>query len=150
MISANEASHNDISKDKTGHMPDFKALARDIQNRASRRVRTATTEAQHFREFFGTSMLVIKKTWELLEKDSLLPEGGCPKHLLWALHFLKVCPKQSPGCLAVSASAGTVNPKTHHKWVWVFINAVANLVNVVVSFTYIAKMARRVSRTSCR
>jgi hypothetical protein len=57
-------------------MPDFKALARDIQNRASRRVGTATTKAQHFREFFGTSVLVIKKTWELLERDSLLPEGG--------------------------------------------------------------------------
>ncbi len=29
-------------------------------------------------------MEVNKKTWELLERDSLLPEGGRPKYLLWA------------------------------------------------------------------
>ena len=46
---------------------------------------------------------------------------------------MKVYPKQSPGCLAVGASAGAVDPKTHCKWVWAFINAVANLVDVVVS-----------------
>ena len=46
---------------------------------------------------------------------------------------MKVYPKQSPGFLAVGASAGAVDPKTHHKWVWAFINAVANLVDVVVS-----------------
>jgi hypothetical protein len=97
--------------------PDFEALARDIQNQALRRVGTVTTEARHFREFFGTSVLVVKKTWELLERDSLLPEGGRPKHLLWALHFMKVYPKQSPGCLTVGASAGAVDPKTHRKWV---------------------------------
>ncbi len=77
-----------------------------------------------FREFFGMSVLVVKKTWELLNRDSLLPEG---------LHFMKVYPKQSQGCLAVGASAGAVDPKTHRKWAWAFIDAVANLVNVVVS-----------------
>ncbi len=79
-------------------------------------------------------MLIIKKTWELLKRDSLLPEGGRPKHLLWALHFMKVYPKQSPGCSSVGASTGAVNPKTHRKWVWAFIDAVANLVDTVVSF----------------
>ena len=46
---------------------------------------------------------------------------------------MKVYPKQSPGCLAVGASAGAVDPQIHRKWVWAFIDAVANLVNVVVS-----------------
>ena len=49
--------------------------------------------------------------------------------------ILKVYPKQSMGCLAVGASAGAVDLKTHRKWVWAFIDAVANLVDVVVSFT---------------
>jgi hypothetical protein len=70
----------------------------------------------------------------LLERDSLLPEGGRPKHLLWALHFMKVYPKQSPGCLAIGASAGAVDPKNHRKWVWAFIDAIANLVDTVVIF----------------
>ena len=54
-------------------------------------------------------------------------------YLLWALHFMNVYPKQSPGCSAVNASASAVDPKTHRKWVWAFINAVTNLVDVVVS-----------------
>jgi hypothetical protein len=135
-VSASESSDDDdFSQYALGHMPmpDFEALARDIQNRASHRVGAATTEMRHFREFFGTSVLVVEKTWELLERDSLLPEGGRPKHLLWAFYFIKVYPKQSPGCSAVGASAGAVDPKTHRKWVWAFIDAVANLVDVVVS-----------------
>ena len=78
-------------------------------------------------------MLIVEREWELLNRDSLLPDSGCPKHLLWALHFMKVYPKQSPGCLAVGASAGAVSPKTHRKWVWAFIDGVANLVDIEVS-----------------
>ncbi len=135
-MSVSESSDdNDFNQYAPGHMPmpDFEALARDIQNRASHCVGAGMTETRHFREFFGTSVLIVEKVWELLEKDSLLPEGGRPKHLLWALHFMKVYPKQSPGCSAVGASAGAVDPKTHCKWVWAFINAVANLDDVVVS-----------------
>ena len=132
-VSASKASDDDdFSQYAPGimPMPDFEALARDIQNRASRRVGAATTETGHFRQFFGTCR---QKTWELLERDSLLREGGHPKHLLWVFYFMKVYPKQSPGCLAVGASAGAVDPKTHRKWVWAFIDAVANLVDIVVS-----------------
>jgi hypothetical protein len=72
MMSASEASDDEFNKYAPGHMPmpDFKALARDIQNRASRRVGAATTETWHFHEFFGMSVLVVEKTWELLERDS--------------------------------------------------------------------------------
>jgi hypothetical protein len=84
MMSASEASDNNISEDVLGHMamPDFEALAWDIQNLASCCVGAATMETRHFHEFFGTSVLVIEKTWELLKRDSLLQEGGRPKHLL--------------------------------------------------------------------
>jgi hypothetical protein len=46
---------------------------------------------------------------------------------------MKVYPKQSSGCSAVGASDGAVDPKTHKKWVWAFIDAIAELVDVVVS-----------------
>ncbi len=42
-------------------------------------------------------------------------------------------PKQGPGCLVIGASAGAVDPKTHRKWVWVYVEAIAKLVDVVVS-----------------
>ncbi len=57
-MSANKASDNKISEDKPDHMPD-KALARDIQNRASCHVGMTTTEMRHFREFLGTSVLLL-------------------------------------------------------------------------------------------
>jgi hypothetical protein len=135
-VSASEASDDDdFSQYAPGHMPvpDFEAFAWNIQNRASCCVGVAMTKTRHFREFFGTSVLIVEKTWELLERDSLLPEGGRPKHLLWALHFMKMYPKQSPGCSAVGASAGAVDPKTDRKWVWAFIDADDNLVDVVMS-----------------
>ena len=54
MMSASKVSDDDdFNQYAPGHMPmpDFEALARDIQNRASRRVGAATTETRHFREF---------------------------------------------------------------------------------------------------
>jgi hypothetical protein len=69
----------------------------------------------------------------LLERDSLLPEGSDQKHLLCALHIMKVYPKQGPGCAVAGASHGAIDPKTHHKWVWVFMYAIAELLDVVVS-----------------
>ncbi len=64
-MSASEASSNDdFNQYAPGHMhmPDFKALARDIQNQASHHVGVVTMGTRHFREFFGTSVLIIKKT----------------------------------------------------------------------------------------
>jgi hypothetical protein len=90
-------------------------------------------EVRHFHKFFGISVRVVKILWDLLVRDNLRPKKSRPKHLLWALYFLKVYPKQSLGCSVVGASAGAVDPKTHCKWVWLFINAIANLVDVMVS-----------------
>jgi hypothetical protein len=130
-----------ISNEQLGHiltpLPDFKALARDIQNRGARQTGTDRMEAQHFCEFVGTSLVIVEKLGELLDRESLLPYGCDPKHLLWALHFMKVYPKQSTGCSAVGASAGAVNPKTHRKWIWAFIEAFAELIDEVVSLILI-------------
>ena len=76
---------------------------------------------------------MVSKVWSMIWEQYLLPEGGRPKHLLWALHFLRVYPLQAPRCAAVGASGGTVDPKIHHKWVWAFIDAIAECVDEVVS-----------------
>ena len=112
---------------------DWDAEARDIQNRMSRAVGTTDREARQFREFFGTPVEAVEIVWDLLVRDSLLPEKGRPKHLLWALHFMKAYPKQGPACATVGASAGAVDAKTFRKWVWAFIRAIAELEEVVVS-----------------
>jgi hypothetical protein len=76
---------------------------------------------------------VVKILWELVIRDKLQPRGGRPEHLLWMLLFMKVYPKQGLGCLVVGASANTVDPKTLRKWVWGFIEAIAELVDVEMS-----------------
>ena len=128
------SSNSDDELDNFGTpLPDFMPLALEIQNRATCRIGTDLMEARRFREFFGTSLVVVEQIWELLERESLLPDGCDPKHLLWALHFMKVYPKQSPGCSAVGGSGEAVDPKTHHKWVWMFLDAIAELSGEVVS-----------------
>ena len=77
----------------------------------------------------GTSVRVVEIVWELINRDELRPMGGRPEHLLWALFY----PKQGPGCSTVGVSNGTIDPKTHRKWVWAFIEAIFKLVDVVVS-----------------
>ncbi len=56
-----------------------------------------------------------------------------PKHLLWTLYFLKVYPREGPGCAAVGGSRGAVDPKTMRKWVWLFLERIAELADEVVS-----------------
>jgi len=115
---------------------DWEAEARVIQNRGSRVVGTTDMESRLFREFFGTSVDAVEIVWDLLARDDLLHEKGHPKHLLWALHFMKTYPKQGPGCCVVGASAGAVDPKTFRKWVWAFIKAIAELEEAVVSIFF--------------
>ena len=123
-------------------IPDFMPDARDIMRKFPRdpEAAAAPTEVRAFRETFGTSLLIVETVWCLLVQEGVLPDKGQPKHLLWALHFMKVYPLQAPGCAAVGASAGAVDPKTHRKWVWAFIGAIADAIDAVVSIFYILTM----------
>jgi hypothetical protein len=121
-----------VIDDVVDKLPDFPAITQDIQNQAKHRVGSGSTEPRLFREFFGTSMRIVEILWNLIIQGDHLPDDRCPKHLMWCLHFLKVYPKQGPGCATIGRSErGAVNPRTHRKWVWKFIKAVAELVNIV-------------------
>ena len=129
--------HDEVTYGTSDAIPDFRAIAGCLMNRPPRRDgRWSSTETRLFREFFGTSERVVEVIWELIVRDELRPRGGRPEHLLWPLHFLKVYPKQGPGCAVVRTSNGAVDAKTHQKWVWAFVDAIAKLVDVVVSIFY--------------
>jgi hypothetical protein len=107
-----------VVDDVVDELPDFPAIARDIQNRAKHRIGSGSTEAWLFCEFFGTSVRIIEILWNLIIQGNHLPDDGCPKHLMWCLHFLKAYPKQGPGCATVGGfERGAVDPRTHRKWV---------------------------------
>jgi len=111
----------------------FLCDARDIQNRTSWCVGTAAMEDCRFRDLFGARIEIVLKEWSMLLEDGLCPKKSKPKHLLWTLYFLKVYPREAPGCSAVGGSKGAIDPKTLQKWVWLFIKRIAELADEVVS-----------------
>ena len=123
---------DDDECDRHAH-PDFMPDARDMMNKFPCPAAAASTKIRASRKTFGTSLLIVSKVWSMLWEEDVLTEGGRPKHLLWVLQFLKVYPLQAPGCAAVGASGVAVDPKTHRKWVWAFIDAIVELVDEVVS-----------------
>ena len=122
--------------DNEGDDAVFFRAARDIMNRVGRKVGTAAREDRRFREYFGMPFAIVRMVWDMLVEGGLLPNKGEPKHLLWSLYFLKCYPKEGPGCAAVGASKGAIDPKTMRKWVWLFLERINKLVDKVVSLFF--------------
>ena len=78
-----------------------------------------------FRAHFGTSPEICAVLWEML--DPIF--GGLPKHLLWALMFLKLYCAES----VMRTLAGGVHEQTFRKWAWTYIDAISELQYKVVS-----------------
>ena len=137
LVVSSDDDDDDDDNDNDDDLHDiFFRAARDIQNRTSRNVGTAEMEDRRFRELFGARMDIVVLLWEMMEEDNLLPEKSKPKHLLWTLYFLKVYPREGPGCAAVGGSGGAIDPKTLRKWVWLFIERIAELADEVVIIFY--------------
>ena len=137
-VSIIDSSSDESSNDDNDSylLPDFMPAARVIMNRPPREKSSFAIEARIFRELFGTKLHVVENVWFLLDELELHPEGGLPKHLLWALHFMKAYPLQAQGCAAVGGSGGAVDPKTYRKWVWAYIEAISDLELEVVSLSF--------------
>jgi len=82
----------------------------NIQNRTSRSVRTAAMEDHRLRGLFGARIEIVLKVWLMLGEGGLRPKKSKPKHLLWMLYYLKVYPREAPGCSAVGRSKGAIDP----------------------------------------
>jgi hypothetical protein len=141
VISSNDKDDARNKEDDVDDNEDLKTVffcdARDIQNRTSRVVGTATMEDRHFCKLFGARMEIVLHVWNMMEEDGLLPNKSKPKHLLWTLYFLRVYPQEAPGCSAVGSGGGAVDPKTLRKWVWLFIERIAKLADDVVSYFFV-------------
>jgi hypothetical protein len=136
-MSEDDVSLDDIEggddSDVSYIVPNLVPAIRDIMNWFPCPNAALLTKTCAFRETFGMSLHLVEKLWFLLNQEELQPVSGCPEHLLWVLHFMKVYPKQALGCVAVGMSGGAIDPKTHQKWVWAYIKAVAKLMDEVIS-----------------
>ncbi len=90
-------------------------------------------ETRRFRSCFGAGKEVVMQLWDLLVAHNLLPCKATIKHLLWALYFMKVYATENSTCAVLGGSNGAIDPKTMRKWVWKFIEKIAELGPVVVS-----------------
>jgi len=127
-----EGSGDDGSDGEETEDTTFHHAAREIMNRAGRGVGTAAMEDRHFRSFFGAQFEIVRMVWDMLGEGGLCPEKSEPKHLLWTLYFLKVYPREGPGCATIGGSRGAVDPKTMRNWVWLFLERIAELADEVV------------------
>jgi hypothetical protein len=112
-------------------LQDMFDAGRDMMNRHDKCMRAVGTEDRDFRELFGVGPMVALTAWNMLASLSLVPEGGALKHFLWTLCFMKVYAKQGP----MSILCNGADHKTIHKWVWQFMEALADLEPDVVSPT---------------
>ena len=65
--------------------------------------------------------------WNALVRFANLPDQGQILHLLWALYFMKSYPTEETAWTATGGHTGAIDPKTHQKYIWPFIEAIANL-----------------------
>jgi len=84
----------------------------------------------------------VAKLWELInkriqrDKESAFDDltgSPCEKHLLWALHKLKVYSDECSMTTCLSTGKKKIDPKTFRKWSGAFIRELAALKDEVVS-----------------
>lgn len=90
-------------------------------------------EDARFCAFYGAPAIAVLDAWNKLTLHALVPKGGWFFHLLWALMFMKLYSTEPDMCANAGGSCGAIDPKTFRKWVWPFIDALAELQYKVVS-----------------
>lgn len=123
---------NKRKKESEPNEVDFYRLGKELQNRTGSSVGAFTTEDRRFREHFGCGAAVALIIWNLMTQYNVLPPEAMIIHFLWALHFMKVYPKQDAGCSSAGGSSGAIDPKTWRKYFWPFIYAMSSLEQHVV------------------
>jgi len=120
-------------KDTAPEVDDFYRLGKELQNRSGSSIGAFLPEDRRFREFFGIGAYVALVLWNALLEYGVIPESGLIIHMLWALHWMKVYPKQHAGSAAAGGSGGAIDPKTWKKYYWPFVEAIALIEPFVVS-----------------
>lgn len=101
--------------------------------------RSAGVAQRRFKSLFGVTANVCSTIWEKIVQD--IPEGGKPKHLLWALLFLKQYSDEHTRRSIVGA-----DEKTIRKWTWKFVELLSNM-NVVILFSEILNFSKTEKNT---
>jgi hypothetical protein len=103
----------------------------------SNAVRQRKRALRKFRSFFGTSPENCTTIWGMIasrdDLTALIPKNAKPKHILWALMFLKLY-----DATEVLSSIADVSEKTYTKWQWIFVKAIFSCMDDLVSDNWLA------------
>lgn len=94
------------------------------------RRRSRVVEVRRFKAHFGCTPERCAQLWNLLQTTPVAAaavNGGLPKHLLWALLWLKIYNTDE----IISGMCGC-DEKTFRKWYWKFVVGISNLNKRVV------------------
>jgi hypothetical protein len=110
---------------------DFEKLGLSMILSWNANARCEKTRLRRFKAFFGTGPAQVAMLWNKLNQNFMLSHitKPQPKHLLWALLFLKDYETEEK----LAALVGGVDAKTFHKWTWTYVKAVAGLSHIYVS-----------------
>ena len=86
-----------------------------------------TDKDERFRSCFGAPSEVVAEIWNRIEPTIDKP-GAHPKHLLWALVFLKVYSTEDIHCSIV----GWPSTRTFCTWSWYFVRKISELKDDVI------------------
>jgi hypothetical protein len=91
-------------------------------------IQNKESDLHFFRSAFNASPDVCSHVWEYVSYYELKPRKALPKHLLWALIFLKSYATEPFLAGLVGASE-----KTFRKWIWLMIETISRLYSKIVS-----------------
>ena len=85
---------------------------------------STTTTNRRFRSAFGINPLICRHVWNLIANSpkSINVPTARPKHLLWALLFLK-----QYNSTELNAAITGADKKTFRKWTWIFVTLMSDL-----------------------
>ena len=109
---------------------EFLQLGTELKGRL---VSTKNINRRRFKAWYGIDWKLMNVVWQLLWKigwmrKNIKKRKPDPTHLLWALSFLKEYSIED-----VHAADVGVEAKTFRKWVWLYIEGIAELASRVAS-----------------
>jgi hypothetical protein len=110
----------------------FLSLALDLILQTEQDGNTDRENKIMFKNYFGVSPMMADLVWEMLCDNGfkLRQKRSKQVHLLWALSFLYMYPKETVGCQMVYTTRNT-----YRKWVWIMIHEIELILPKVVSIT---------------
>ena len=120
-------------------------LAQEVLRWPTNRKWTSEDKDMRFKSIFGVSSRVTAKLWNRIMRSCETDRTAEPKHLLWALAFLK---NHSP-CEILCCIVGWPNSKTFSKWAWYFVGKIAELKDELISLENQFNGLNGIAETNC-